>query len=232
MVSKIPKRILKDIQEAQSEEFQKQGIYYWSNPESVFRGQALIRGNEKTPYEFGYGLFDIVFPQDYPFQPPTVYWKTNDGSTRFHPQLYREGKVCLSILGTWSGPGWASCMNLAAILQILQSLFVENPLACEPGYEGGTLQDSKFRGYAKTVEFHWCALMIDTLLSYKKSQFCIWENFKEVLEEEYEKLKGNLIEKVKEQAKVPDEEYSSIPFFYRAVRTHWGELLPKLESLP
>ena len=28
---------------------------------------------------------------------------TNDGNTRFHPNLYRNGKVCLSVLNTWRG---------------------------------------------------------------------------------------------------------------------------------
>lgn len=232
MMSKIPKRILKDILEVKTEAYEAQGIYYWSDPTTVFKGQALIRGNEKTPYEFGYGLFDITFPQDYPFQPPIVLWKTGDGSTRFHPQLYREGKVCLSILGTWNGPGWASCMNLSSILQILQSLFVENPLACEPGYENGTLQDVNYKGYSDLVEFQWCSLMGLTLKQLKQTNHSVWENFQEPMDEQYESMKQKLLQKVKEKSGFSDIEYSNIPFCHRTFRTQWKHLLPKLESLP
>lgn len=31
---------------------------------------------------------------------------TGNGSVRFNPNLYNCGKVCLSLLGTWSGPSW------------------------------------------------------------------------------------------------------------------------------
>lgn len=29
---------------------------------------------------------------------------TGGGKVRFNPNLYNNGKVCLSLLGTWSGP--------------------------------------------------------------------------------------------------------------------------------
>jgi Ubiquitin-conjugating enzyme len=32
---------------------------------------------------------------------------TGAGSVRFNPNLYNCGKVCLSLLGTWSGPSWS-----------------------------------------------------------------------------------------------------------------------------
>ena len=31
---------------------------------------------------------------------------TGGGRVRFNPNLYACGKVCLSLLGTWSGPSW------------------------------------------------------------------------------------------------------------------------------
>ncbi len=31
---------------------------------------------------------------------------TGAGRVRFNPNLYNCGKVCLSLLGTWSGPSW------------------------------------------------------------------------------------------------------------------------------
>ena len=46
------------------------------------------------------------------------------------------GKVCLSILNTWSGPKWPTIMHIGSILITLQSILTNNPLRNEPGYEG------------------------------------------------------------------------------------------------
>ncbi len=59
------------------------------------------------------------------------------GSFRFNPNLYADGKVCLSLLGTWAGPGWIK--SESTLLQVLMSLqsqvLVTDPYFNEPGYE-------------------------------------------------------------------------------------------------
>jgi len=49
--------------------------------------------------------------------------------------LYRNGKVCLSILETWSGPGWQPVHSIASVLLSIQSLMHDKPYHNEPGYE-------------------------------------------------------------------------------------------------
>jgi len=67
----------------------------------------LIIGPADTPYANGCFLFDIFLPTNYPSAPPTVHFLTTGGGRiRFNPNLYECGKVCLSLLGTWSGPSW------------------------------------------------------------------------------------------------------------------------------
>ena len=39
-----------------------------------------------------------------------------------------QGKVCLSILGTWAGPKWTSIMDITTVLLTIQSLLDKNPL--------------------------------------------------------------------------------------------------------
>lgn len=56
---------------------------------------------------------------------------------RFNPNLYNCGKVCLSLLGTWSGEKWnpeVSSMS-QVINSILFLIFVEHPYFNEPGYQ-------------------------------------------------------------------------------------------------
>lgn len=47
----------------------------------------------------------------YPFHPPLAHYVSVD-KARIHPNLYVDGKICLSILGTWQGPGWTPAFTL------------------------------------------------------------------------------------------------------------------------
>ncbi|KAI5291647.1 hypothetical protein KEM54_002394 [Ascosphaera aggregata] len=105
----------------------------------VRRVRGLIIGAPDTPYEFGFFEFAIEFPDDYPTRPPNVLClTTNNNTTRFNPNIYSSGKVCLSILGTWrgtSGEQWSSAQGLESILLSIQSLMSADPYENEPGYE-------------------------------------------------------------------------------------------------
>ena len=59
---------------------------------------------------------------------------TGGGKVRFNPNLYRDGKVCLSILGTWAGPGWSPAQSLSSVLLSIQSLMNARPYHNEPGH--------------------------------------------------------------------------------------------------
>lgn len=65
-----------------------------------YKIHALVTGPFDTPYEGGLFQFLIRFPPNYPFAPPRVkFLTTGGGLVRFNPNLYQNGKVCLSILG-------------------------------------------------------------------------------------------------------------------------------------
>ncbi|KAG8794758.1 hypothetical protein FRC17_008233, partial [Serendipita sp. 399] len=99
--------------------------------------KALITGPEGTPYENGCYLFDIFLGASYNHTPPLVkYLTTNNGTYRFNPNLYAEGKVCLSLLGTWDGPGWISGKStlLQVLISIQSMILCEEPYLNEPGW--------------------------------------------------------------------------------------------------
>jgi len=111
-------------------------IHVAPHEDDVTHIEALIIGPEDTPYEGGFFHFDMRFPHDYPWNPPKVLLQTTDnGTVRFNPNLYAEGKVCLSILGTWQGPGWKAVQTLETVLISIQSLMNPAPYHNEPGYE-------------------------------------------------------------------------------------------------
>lgn len=97
----------------------------------------------------------MKFPKDYPIKSPTVRCvTTNNGKTRFNPNIYAEGKVCLSILGTWRGnPGeeWSSAQGLESVLLSIQSLMSSNPYENEPGYETAKKEEPNPRAYVAKI---------------------------------------------------------------------------------
>lgn len=112
------------------------GVIILPNPEDITKMQAVITGPFDTPYEGGYFLFTIRCPPEYPIKPPRVrLMTTGGGHVRFNPNFYKNGKVCLSILGTWTGPGWSPANSLMTVLLSIQSLMTERPYHNEPGFD-------------------------------------------------------------------------------------------------
>ena len=63
---------------------------------------AMIQGPSRTPYEDGLFFFDVQLPSDYPNSPP-IFFYISYCKERLNPNLYEDGKVCVSLLGTWTG---------------------------------------------------------------------------------------------------------------------------------
>ena len=129
------KRIAKDVKYIINNDASliSENIYYKHDEENIMKGYALIVGQSDTPYGYGYYFFEFIFPSNYPFAPPEVHYLTNDGSMRFNPNLYTNGKVCLSILNTWAGESWTACQTIYSLLLTLSSVLCANPLLNEPG---------------------------------------------------------------------------------------------------
>ena len=146
------KRIIKDIEDLNKNNLESHNIYYKTYDDDIYTMKLLFIGTKNTPYENGFYLFDLKLPEDYPFSPPTMKYCTNNNKTRFNPNLYINGKVCLSLLGTWSGPSWTSIMDISSVLLSIQSLLNENPLRNEPGYEKST--GSVNNNYNQTIQYN------------------------------------------------------------------------------
>ncbi|RAL45054.1 hypothetical protein DM860_003813 [Cuscuta australis] len=100
--------------------------------------RAVIVGPQGTPYHDGLFVFDALFPRTYPDTPPMVYYYS--GGLRLNPNLYECGKVCLSLLNTWTGKGtekWVPAQStMLQVLVSIQALILNaKPFFNEPGYE-------------------------------------------------------------------------------------------------
>lgn len=165
MSSASNKRLQSDILELKKPLYSDSGIFYEQTETDIRHGYACVFGPQGSPYEDCPMLYEFQVGESFPFDPPKVQFRTHDGYTRFHPNMYKEGKVCLSILHTWEGPKWSSIMRLSTVLVTLQSLMDTNPILHEPGYHN--LDKFQQEAYAKFVE-HSCIRYI-----LERAEYCV-----------------------------------------------------------
>lgn len=165
-----------------------EGLYLKTFEDDIKHYQGLVIGPDETPYENGMFVFDIEIPYDYPNSPPKVKFLTTDGVIRFNPNYYACGKVCLSILGTWSGPGWEATMNLETVMNVLHMTFTEIPLQNEPGYQDR--KDAYMQDYSEIVRYHtYNYAIINNLKNYNGF-------FKDIMKEEFNKRIPKIMENI------------------------------------
>jgi len=110
--------------------------------------ECLIPGKENTPWSGGYYAVRLEFGDDYPMAPPKVIFSPVIN----HPNVYRDGNVCLSLLSYQ----WRPSKTIKEILVGLQEL-LDNPNPNSPANGGASMMfrknkkqyDEKTREYAK-----------------------------------------------------------------------------------
>ena len=150
----IPKdtliRLLRDVKTLMKTPLTDNGIFYVHDDVEVLKGYAMIVGPKDTPYFGGYYLFSLNYPTDYPHSPPKVTYHTNGDGIRFNPNLYKCGKVCISLLNTWRGEQWTSCQTISSVLLTLCTLLCKDPLLNEPGIVNS---HKDFEPYSRIIEY-------------------------------------------------------------------------------
>jgi ubiquitin-protein ligase len=160
--------------------------------------RALITGPPDTPYDSGCFIFDIYIPPTYPKDPPN-FWFLNHGGYGFNPNLYADGKVCLSILGTYIGPAadksemWNEKTStlLQVLISIQSQILIENPWFNEPsreksiGTESGKLEN---RSYNEKIQLYTMTSTIKYLIKNPK----MYPQFEDIIRNHF-KLKKNYI---------------------------------------
>ena len=61
---------------------------------NFYKWSVVIFGPTETIYEGGFFRAILDFPEDYPNNPPKMQFTTK----MWHPNIYKDGKVCISIL--------------------------------------------------------------------------------------------------------------------------------------
>ena len=192
------RRLLKDVKQIMKHPLTDNGIYYIHDDTDMTKGYAMIIGQKDTIYYGGYYLFSFDYPFDYPFSPPKVAYMTNDGKTRFNPNLYICGKVCVSILNTWSGEKWSSCQTINSILLTLCTLLNNEPLLNEPGQK---ITSRDYIPYHKSIQYNNIDYAICDMIIHNKTKNYISQLFYNIMKEQFNINFDNLLTFVQSQSK-------------------------------
>lgn len=220
-------RLLKDVRNIIKNPLTDNGIYYKHDDNNMLKGYALIVGPSDTPYFGGYYFFKFNYPTDYPFSPPSVTYMTNNGFTRFNPNLYKCGKVCVSILNTWAGDKWSSCQTISSVLLVLCSLLNSEPFLNEPGQNRGM----DCNNYTKSIEYvniDYAICDIINLMNHK-----IMKPFKEfypIMKQHFENNYDKLLEFINK--KIETNNYTDklvVNLYLMTTKINYNDLKTKLQ---
>ncbi|XVF66099.1 hypothetical protein PTKIN_Ptkin10aG0007100 [Pterospermum kingtungense] len=129
--------------------------------------RAAIIGAEGTPYHDGLFFFDLAFPPDYPSRPPLLHYRSF--GLWINPNLYPDGKVCLSLINTWVGETFQKwnpkCTTVLQLLVSVQALVLnEKPFYNEPVINGilpgTTIKEQLSVAYNRDVFVMSCKTML------------------------------------------------------------------------
>jgi ubiquitin-conjugating enzyme E2 O len=193
-LSQVKKDWVKKVQQEWSmlEKNLPETIYVRVFEERMDLMRAAIVGASGTPYQDGLFFFDICFPPEYPSEPPMVHYISS--GLRLNPNLYESGKVCLSLLNTWSGtetevwnPGASTVLQVLLSLQAL--VLNEKPYFNEAGYDQ---QIGRAEGEKNSVSYNENAF----LLTYKSMLYLLRkppEHFETLVEEHFRQRSKHIL---------------------------------------
>jgi len=87
---------------------------------NLYEWVSTITGPEGSPYAGGVFFLKILFPEDYPFKPPKVTFRTRI----YHCNINSNGQICLDILKD----NWSPALTISKVLLSICSLLTDaNP---------------------------------------------------------------------------------------------------------
>ena len=94
------------------------------DPNDFMIWQAHINGPTDSVYANGRFYLSIIFPNNYPFAPPSVTFLT----PIYHPNINKKGFVCLDILKNQWSPALSISKVMLSIISLLHDPNTEDPL--------------------------------------------------------------------------------------------------------
>lgn len=223
-------RLMKDVKKIIKQPLTDNGIYYIHDDTDMMKGYALIIGPSDTPYFGGNYFFEFNYPSDYPSSPPNVKYWTNGNNIRFNPNLYKCGKVCVSMLNTWRGDQWTSCQTISTTLLTLCTLLCKTPLLNEPGV---STKHKDVTNYTTIIEYSNLSVAVCDVIMKKKDVYIpFFENFHPFIKENFLNNYDKMEEFIKGQMEGPFKEPTTLQtdMYKMTVNIDYNGLLSKLHQ--
>lgn len=220
-------RLLKDVKQIIKNPLTENGIYYIHDDTDMLKGYALIVGPSDTPYFGGNYFFEFTYPPTYPHNPPSVKYCTNGSNIRFNPNLYKCGKVCISLLNTWKGEQWTSCQSISTVLLTLCTLLCENPLLNEPGVGPNHTDMQK---YNEIIEYANLDVAVCDILRKKEGVYLeFFQHFEPFVKENFLKNYDKLVAFAeKKHGIITSPTTFTTSFYTMTVQVNYKKVLDKL----
>jgi len=223
-------RLLKDVKYIIKNPLIDQGIYYIHDDTNMLIGYAMIVGPSDTPYFGGFYFFQLVYPSDYPHSPPKVNYCTNGNDIRFNPNLYKCGKVCISLLNTWKGDQWTSCQTIATVLLTLCTLLCKDPLLNEPGVNK---DHNDMHSYTEIIEYSNLDVAVCDIITKKKGVYQpFFDNFYSFIQDNFNKNYDKLLEFAQKKLSDPDVQNVTFRtgFYSMRVKVDYNDIIIRLNA--
>jgi len=124
---------------------------------NLFKWKVYVEGPQGTMYEGGIFQLTMEFPEDYPMSPPTLKFD----SEFWHPNVYKDGKVCISILhppgedemsGERPEERWLPTQSPATILLSVVSLLSDPNFASPANVDASVQWKNRLPKFKKRVK--------------------------------------------------------------------------------
>ncbi|EPR79144.1 Ubiquitin-conjugating enzyme E2 2 [Spraguea lophii 42_110] len=112
---------------------------------------AIILGPEDTPFQNGTFSLLLEFEETFPATPPNVKFI----SKMFHPNIYKNGELCLDILKNKWTPNYDIFSVLLSIQSLLNDPNVNSPANTEAAEMYSNNKDQYFKKVKEMVEDSW-----------------------------------------------------------------------------
>jgi ubiquitin-conjugating enzyme E2 A len=146
MTTPARRRLMKDLMNLRKEAADPRAAGFTAVPDenNVMQWSAVLFGPADTIWEEGTFKLTLTFTENYPNKPPEVRFL----SKMFHPNIYRDGKICLDILQNM----WTPALHVAAILTSIRSLLADPNPDSPANSEAAQLYSSDRAAYEKRVK--------------------------------------------------------------------------------
>ena len=119
------------------------GISIFVN-EDIYNWDAIIIGPNDSPWEGGIFNLKINIPIDYPHKAPKIKFLNK----MFHPNIYKNGDICIDILQN----KWSPVYDISTILVSIQSLLTDPNINSPANVEASNLYTNNLKEYNKKIK--------------------------------------------------------------------------------